>query len=228
MTRRISSSIVFRTQAVHSACGLVTLSASAVVLAPVFCFGCCQALDSLSATSIAVCLNCGCIALRSTAFVHPVAFVLLLKRFLDNMHLVFQLGSFLFLCGFPRHLLYLCDLASIVSARTWFFTLFASVAVNTSSIMDLCLYSSRSSQSRALLLSVRVSDFVPFCILGFLDCGRVSLDLLHLTHIVGIVVLLLVLLVLVGVVFLYHLLNFVVFLDCFVRCNTPSLSRSRV
>ena len=120
MTRRISSSIVFRTQAVHSACGLLTLSASAVVLAPIFCFGCCQALDSLSATSIAVCLNCGFIALRSTAFVHPVAFVLLLKRFLDNMHLVFQLGSFLFLCGFPRHLLYLCDLASIVSARTWF------------------------------------------------------------------------------------------------------------
>ena len=50
----------------------------------------------------------------------------------------------------------------------------------------------------SVLLSVRVSDFVPFCILGFLDCGRVSLDLLHLTHIVGIVVLLLVLLVLVG------------------------------
>ena len=56
----------------------------------------------------------------STAFVHPVASELLLKRFLHN---VLQLGSFLFLCDFPRHLLYMCD--------------------------RLCLYSSRSSQSRA-------------------------------------------------------------------------------
>ena len=49
-----------------------------------------------------------------------------------------------------------------------------------------------------VLLSVRVSDFVLFCRLGFLACGLVGLDLLHLAHSVGIVVLLLVLLVLLG------------------------------
>ena len=34
-------------------------SASAVVLAPAFCFVCCRALASLSAASFAACLNCG-------------------------------------------------------------------------------------------------------------------------------------------------------------------------
>ena len=34
-----------------------------------------------------------------------VSVFLLLKRFLDGLQLVFQLCRFLFLCGFPRHLL---------------------------------------------------------------------------------------------------------------------------
>ena len=46
----------------------------------------------------------------------------------------------------------------------------------------------------SVLLSVRVSDFVLFCSLGFLACGRVSLDLLLLAHVVTIIALLLVLL----------------------------------
>ena len=79
-----------------------------------------------------------------------------------------------------------------------------------------------------VLLSVRVSNVVLFCSLGFLACGLVSLDLPHLGHIVGIVVLLLVLLVLLGEYPFYNLLNFVVCLDCFLRCNFPSLSRLRV
>ena len=75
---------------------------------------------------------------------------------------------------------------------------------------------------RALVLvaSVRVYDFVLFCILGFLACGRVGLDLLHPTHIVGIVV------SSAGasgaskiLSRLNNLLNFVVLLDCFLRCN---------
>ena len=61
----------------------------------------------------------------------------------------------------------------------------------------------------SVLLSVRVSDFVLFCILGFLVCILVGLDLLHLALIVGIVVLL----------SLYILLSFVVCFDCFLRCN---------
>ena len=46
----------------------------------------------------------------------------------------------------------------------------------------------------SVLLSVRVSDFVLFCSLGFLACGLVSLDLLRLAHIVSVIALLLVLL----------------------------------
>ena len=60
----------------------------------------------------------------------------------------------------------------------------------------------------SVLLSVRVSDSVLFCILGFLACGRAGLDLLHLTHIVGIVVLLLVLLVILVLVGEYHFATF--------------------
>ena len=41
-----------------------------------------------------------------------------------------------------------------------------------------------------VLLSVRVSNFVLFCSLGFLACGQVGFDLLRIAHIVGIVVLL--------------------------------------
>ena len=90
-----------------------------------------RALASLSATSFAVCLNCGFSAfsiLRRPSLqsswlllragtvelfaVPPVVHVLLLlKRFLDGLHLVFQLGRFQFLCGFPRHLLYRSNLA---------------------------------------------------------------------------------------------------------------------
>ena len=40
-----------------------------------------------------------------------VSLLLLLKRFLDSLHLVLQLNSFLFFCGFPRHLLYRSNLA---------------------------------------------------------------------------------------------------------------------
>ena len=85
--------------------------------------------------------------------------------------------------------------------------------------MDVYLYSSRSSPSRAFLLRVRVSNFVLFCSLGFLACSLVGLNLLHLAHTVGIVVLLLVLLVLLGEYPFYNLPNFVVCLDCFLRCN---------
>ena len=66
-----------------------------------------------------------------------VNFLLYLKRFHDIQHLVCQLGSFLFLCGFPR----LRPCADVV------FTLVVSVAVDTSSIMDVYLYLSWSSQS---------------------------------------------------------------------------------
>ena len=71
----------------------------------------------------------------------------------------------------------------------------------------------------SVLLSVRVSDFVLFYILGFLASGPVGVDFLHFTHIVGIDVLLLVFLVPVGEYFFYNLPNFVVNLDCFLRCN---------
>ena len=79
----------------------------------------------------------------------------------------------------------------------------------------------------SVLLSVRVSDFVLFCSLGFLACGLVGLDLLHLAHIVGIVVLLLVLLVLLGTPPLQPSE-----LRCVLRLlsvlQLPSLSRLRV
>ena len=46
----------------------------------------------------------------------------------------------------------------------------------------------------SVLLSVRVSDFVLFCSVGFLACGRVGLDILHLAQVVSIIALLPVLL----------------------------------
>ena len=133
-----TASIVFRTQAVHSLCclqpsfrelvvRLLTYSTSAVVLAPAFCFVCCRALASLSlslsAASFAACLNCGISAFRFYGFLRcnrPGFFsglvllncLLYLKRFFDSLHLVFQLGSFLFLCGFPR-LLFRSNLAPL-------------------------------------------------------------------------------------------------------------------
>ena len=80
-----------------------------------------------------------------------VSMLLLLKRFLDGLHLVFQLSRLQFLCGFPRHLVgvtsHRCDSLRLCAGVV--FTFVASVAVDTSSIMDVCLYSSRSSQSPA-------------------------------------------------------------------------------
>ena len=65
---------------------LLTFSASAVVLTGAFCLVCCRALAFLSATSFATCLHC--------VAAPPVASVLLLlKRFLDGLHLVFHLET---------------------------------------------------------------------------------------------------------------------------------------
>ena len=100
--------------------------------------------------------------------------------------LFFNLANLSSSVAFPRHLLYRsktshrCD--SLRLCADVVFTLIASVAVDTSSVMDVYLYSSRSSPSRAFLLRVRVSNFVFFCSLGFLACGLVGLDLLHLAH----------------------------------------------
>ena len=104
---------------------VLTFSASAVVLVRAFCLVCCRALALLSANSFAVCLNCGFSAVRFYGVLHcnrpgffsglellncllylpVVSVLLLLKRFLDSLNLVFQLGRFQFLCVFPRHLL---------------------------------------------------------------------------------------------------------------------------
>ena len=91
---------------------------------------------------------------------------LYLKRFVDSPHFVFQLGRFLFLCGFPRHLLYRSNLALTWCPRLRLcadvvFTLLAVLAIDTS--------------------SVRVFDFVLFFSLGFLARRCVGLDLLHLS-----------------------------------------------
>ena len=88
---------------------LFTFSATAVVLARAFCLVCCRALAFLSAVSFAACLICGFFCCNRPV----VSVLLLLKRFLDGLRLVFHLGSFLFLSGIPCHLLCRCDLATI-------------------------------------------------------------------------------------------------------------------
>ena len=81
-----------------------------------------------------------------------VSVLLFLKRFLDGLNLVFQVGRFQFLCVFPRHFLCIgttshrCD--SLRLCLDVVFTFVASVAVDSSSIKDVNLCSSRSSQSR--------------------------------------------------------------------------------
>ena len=125
---------------------LLTFSASAVVLAPAFRFVCCRTLASLSATSFVACLNCGFSRCNRPGFFNGL--VLLncspyQQRFLDNLHLVFQLGSFsvpLWLSSpssvseYPR-----TDVIhSTPSARTWVFTLVVSVDVDTSYSRACC------------------------------------------------------------------------------------------
>ena len=144
---------------------LLTFSASAVVLAPAFAFVVeLWPLSQQPASRLVSILRLP--SLQSPWLLQrpdhverfaapPVVSVLLLsKRLLDNLHLGLQLGSFLFLCGFPRHLLYRNNLASIWSTRFRLcayvvVTLVAILAVDISSTMDVYLCSLRSSQSRA-------------------------------------------------------------------------------
>ena len=102
---------------------LLAFSASAVVLARAFCLVCCRALVSLSNLLRGLSqlrlpsLQSSWLLQRPVTvelFAPPVISVLLLlKRFLDGLHLVLQLGSFLFHCGIPRHLLHRYNLAPI-------------------------------------------------------------------------------------------------------------------
>ena len=179
------SSIVFRTQAVHSACclqpsfrkltvRLLTFSASAVVLAPAFCFVCCRTLVSLSATSLTACLNYGFSAFRFCGFLRcnrPGFFIglvllncllhLLLflcccssSEFLTVCTLSFNSAA---LCSFVAFLAIFCigvtshrrDSLDSVSALTWFSHSSCSSPSTPRPSMDVYLNSSRSSQSRA-------------------------------------------------------------------------------
>ena len=89
-----------------------------------------------------------------TAIAGTVELFAVQDRFLDSLHLGLQLVSFLFLCGFPRHLLYRNNLAPTSFTRLRLctdvvFTLVGSVTVDTSSITDVYLIPSRPSQSGA-------------------------------------------------------------------------------
>ena len=163
---------------------LLTFSASAVVLAGAFCFVCCRALALLSATSFAACLNCGFFRCNRSGFFNGLVLLNFLLHlllflccccssdFLAVCTLSFISAAFfssvafldIFCFGVSSHRF---DSVDFASARTWF-SLSSHPSPSTPRPSWTCASLVAVLSISSVLLSVRVSDFVLLCSLGFL------------------------------------------------------------